>query len=144
MLKLIPSSDRTLILSFMKGSGILRKLAGGYDLDGMDVQRAVNESQDVFLVALDKDNPRGFISFRPEGKSIFSVHLCLKTIGEKTRAFFDLALKFAKERLGAATILAAYPESYRAVKILLSEFKFQDEAPWMLTPVPYSFKTLTL
>lgn len=144
MLQLTQSHNVSLILSFMKGNGIVRRLLGGYPDSGVDVAVTVNESKDVFLVAYDGEKPVGFISFRPEADRVFSIHLCLKTVGLKTRIAMRKALDFAKDRLFASRILAHYPRSYRAVTKLLDEFGFQEEPDWMLTPVPYCFRSLTL
>ncbi len=143
MMNLVESRDTDLILSFMKGDGIVRRCLGGWSFPDLNLREFVEESPARFLVAYEGDKPWGFVTLNEEFPGAMSIHLCLKTIGGKTRVFFRLALDYAKN-LGATVILAAYPESYRGTKKLLSEFGFYDAEPMFDAPCPYKFQRLSL
>lgn len=144
MITLVKTNDPDLILSFMKGDGITRRCWGGYEPNGVDLKSAIESSKATFLVAHDDSTPRGFVMLNPEDEASFSIHLCLKTIGDKTKTIFMMALEYAKNELGAREIKAAYPASYRACKAITSHFGFSEDPDTKETPVPYVFEKLNL
>ncbi len=143
MITLIPSKNPSVILSCM--SGVVReKCLGGYQDPGDSaIAEGIKESNCVFLMAREDEKDYGFVMFKPEGPGVFSIHLCLKSIGHKTREIFLSAITLARYS-GIAIIEAAYPSSNKAVTRLLEEFGFEKYENHSETPVPYEFKRLNL
>jgi hypothetical protein len=150
MLKLIPSKNPDIIMSFIKGPGLLKRCSGGIDLTGVDAKEAIRKSNATFLVATEDGlKGYGFVMFKPEGGSAVSVHLCLRTAGERTRRIFALAIHYAKLVMGATTVHAVFPESYRGCQRLAKSFNFKDDPtlkPYyaIKSVLPYAYKRLDI
>ncbi len=144
MITLVKTKDPILLTSFMKGEGITRRCWGGFEPQEVDLKMLIHHSKATFLVAYDDGFPKGFVMLNPESEGVFSIHLCLKTIGIKTKEAFALALLYAKDVLRAEEIKAAYPASYRACRLITQFFGFSQDDEVKQTPVPYVFEKLYL
>ena len=150
MIKLIPSKNADTIMSFIKGPALLARCSGGVDLSGVNAKEAIRQSKATFLIATEDGlKGYGFIMLKPEGGQSVSIHLCLRTVGERTRRIFALALHYAKLVMGASTIHAVFPESYRGCQRLAKSFNFKDDPtlkPYyaIKSSLPYSYKRLDI
>src|ERR1700757_1652440 len=103
MLELNETTDAEKIASFVKGEGIRRRCMGGSDTK-VDIPALVHDPKNVFMLAFDDKRPVGFVSLYPMGASAYSIHLCLRTVGEKTKKFVKMAFNYATHFLNAITI----------------------------------------
>lgn len=117
----IKSGDE--LLPFVAGRGIRRKCACGFVLTDDEVVKSFRNDS-IYLKAIDGVNTLGLVVLNPylDGAEI---HLCLRTIGEKTRNIFGMALNLAKT-IGITTVYANFPKSYRACLKLTEDFNFSD------------------
>lgn len=152
MIKLVPSKDPNVILKFVRGQGILRKCSGGAKIESMaNLGEFIKSSKAIFLVAIE-DNTKGlgFVMLNPEGSDAYSIHLCLRTVGPKTKKIVALAINYAQLVLGAFEIHAVYPSAYRACSQLSKYLGFRaDNAiksfyKGLPADVPYNFEVLKL
>ncbi len=124
MLSLIETRDEKKIAEFVKGEGIRRKCMGGSS-ESADIGQLVASKNNHFLLVFDDGKPVGFVSFSMIKPSKYAIHVCLRTMGAKTKKIISLAFNFAAYALAAESIYAIYPASYRAIKKLTAYFKFQ-------------------
>ncbi len=131
MISLVESKDTNLIMGFMKGRGVLRRCLGVRklpdDLDGIINQASylVKNPKNVFLVAYDDSIAKGFVALYPVVGYGWSMHLCLKTVGIKTKKIIKMAFSYISYHLNSNSVVWAYPSWARAVKALSSEFGFK-------------------
>jgi len=136
-------------MAFIKGPALLEKCAGGVNVKGIDFKEAIKTSKSTFLVASEDLKGLGFVMLKPEGGGAVSIHLCLRTIGEKSKRIFALALHYAKFVMGVNIIHAVFPEKYRACQRMAKFFNFKDDPtlkPYyaIKSVLPYSYKRLDI
>lgn len=151
MIRLTPTNNPEAVLKYIKGDGLLRKCCGGMkEIPTRDqLAEMVRKSRATFLVAQEDNRGLGFVVFNPESNGNYSLHLCLRTIGAKTRKIIALAVQYAKFVLATNEIDAVFPESHKACQRLSKELGFRDDKNLKLfykTPegVPYAFKKLII
>lgn len=149
MFKLIPSKDAALILSFIKGPALLKRCMGGVETDVSNLKRTIEESKSVFLVAVEDGKGLGFVTLNPQGPGAASIHLCLRTVGEKTKKIFQLAIMYAQHVMGVSILHAVFPEQYRGCMRLAKFFRFKDDFALkdyykIKSSLPYVYKRLDL
>lgn len=142
------TKDESLIMSFMRGPGIIRRCTGGFDRPANQSELIAND-KNTFLIAQDGDVKAGFVCLFPISETGYAIHLCLRTVGQKTKEIVKMAFEYAKTFLGAESIYAIYPQSARAVAKLCQYFGFvnDEEIPYLISvkpPEPYFFERLDL
>lgn len=130
-------SDPKTVLSFVKGNGVRRKCAGGIDLTDEEVIKSYSKDN-IYLNMIYNGNSVGMVIF-DKRKHGYGIHLCLRTIGVKTREIFSFVIELARIS-GMETIYADFPKQYRACKKLADEFNFSD----VCTSDEYWHKSLKL
>lgn len=149
-LRLTPTKNPDEVLMFIRGDGLLRKCAGGYDVDRDALKKWIAESKAVFLIASENGTRGlGFVMLNPEKNGAYSIHLCLRTVGEKSKRIVALAINYAKYVLGAIELDAVYPSKHKAVKRMAMNFGFRDDpnlVSFYKVPQdqPFSFQSLAL
>lgn len=124
-MNLVPFSDPQKVLSFVNGRGIRRRCAAGAVLSDSEVISSVMDTN-LYLEALDGLESKGMVVLEPFGNDV-EIHLCLKTIGKKTREVFAIAIRIGKA-CGFSRMLANFPINYRACLKLVNEFGFTDSS----------------
>ena len=156
MIKLVPSRNPDVILSFIKGKALMDKCAGGMEVDSNPdtLRNYIKSGKSTFLVAVEAEKGKpdkglGFVVLHSEGGTAMSIHLCLRTIGEKTKRIFALAINYIKYVAGCSVVHAVFPEEYRACQRLAKFFGFKDDPtlkPYyaIKSTLPYVYKRLDL
>jgi hypothetical protein len=147
MLTLEPTKDVELITSFVQGRGIRMRCSGGYE--PIDPSMSIQDPNNIYMLAKINDEPVGFVCLFAIGPRSYAIHLCLRTVGQRTKDFVEMAMFYAREMLNANTIFAIYPKAARAVTALCRYFNFQpnlqlEDALNQSTPVPYACETLKI
>lgn len=148
MLTLEPTKDVQIMLSFTQGEGIRRRLQGGF-VNTPTPEQVIADPSNVFLLAKENEDAKGFISLFPIMPGCYAIHLNLRTMGDVTKDFVAMAFMYAKEVLNAEAIFAIYPKSARAVTALCRHFEFKthpeiEDGLNINSPVPYACEILKL
>lgn len=150
MIRLTPTKKPDAVMMYCRGDGLLRRCAGGYDVDLVILEKFIEESPATFLIA-SEDGLRGlgFVMLNPEKNGAVSIHLCLRTKGDKTKKIVALALQYARFVMGFNEVNAIYPAARKALTLLAAHFGFRND-PNLKTiyPVPgdqpYAYQSLNL
>lgn len=126
MIELIRKKDTNEIMDFLKGEGIRKRCAGGVAISKEDCSMLVAGMGGCFLMAYEDSKLLGFVVFYPESASSYSIHVCLKTIGKKTRQVVKMAIEWSKENLNPNSILAYFRPDYRGAAKLAEDLNFVD------------------
>jgi hypothetical protein len=145
---LTETRSESTILSFLRGKGIIRRCTGGFTRPA-SISGLLSDETNHFLVANDGKRDVGFVCLFRVGDLGYALHLCLRTVGDKTKMVIDKALEYASKILGADHIYAVYPKSARAVRELCAYFGFVPDAAirGLFTaelPEPYAFERLDI
>ena len=148
-MKLVETSKYSDIEPFLRGEGVMRRVAGGSKamLSPKDV---IANPMNYFLLVYDDVKPVGFVCFYPHDKSGgYDIHVCLRTVGKKTKRAIAMAISYARMCLYARSIYAIYPKSARAVTALCRHFGFRidkvsEGAIQSNFTEPYAFERLDL
>lgn len=124
MIELTPIQDLDLVMSFVKGKGVRKRVSCGNDLTDEQVKDSIDFDKNLYLLAKE-DKTLGMVVVVDEGFPVVSLHLVLSTVGKKTREVFSKAIDYVKA-LGAEEIVAYFPKTYRAATKLVDEFGFKD------------------
>jgi hypothetical protein len=148
MLALSQTRDVNKIASFLKGEGVKRRCLGGFKHD-YDLSQIVSDPKNTFLLAKDGDKEVGFVVLSRHTATSQVIHLCLRTIGEKTKKIVGMSFNYARHFLEATAIYAMYPQSARAVEKLCRHFNFRKDRTFEASirlqyPEPYLFERLDL
>jgi hypothetical protein len=123
MLTISESKDYSNLAKFMQGEGIIRLCAGGQDVPKDAIEPAMEKSGGIFLLAKEGEKEWGFMTLQPEYDGAYSLHLCLRTIGSKTREFMGMAIEYARG-LGVKELLGYHPVWHRGAAKIVKEFNF--------------------
>lgn len=130
MLTLTETRDDAKVLAFIQGEGVKRRLTGGVEAPA-NAHDLIQSADNHTLLAFDEGKPVGFISLMQVLPRRFAIHVCLHTMGMKTKKLIAMAFNFAAYALDAESIYAIYPASHRAIKALTSYFKFREDTEIM-------------
>ena len=115
------------IKSFLKGDGI-RKLASGSayrQTSNSDIDRTVKDNSNVLLMVEDSGIKLGWIAFLYSGvQGMYAIHVCLKTLGNKTKQAIQKAINYIK-LFGASEIIAVYPKTRESLNRLTDVLGFK-------------------
>lgn len=127
MIRLTPTKDPEVILKFCRGPAILKRCAAGLNVDINQVRDWIGKTKAIFVVAHEENKGLGFIMFNPESNGAYSIHVCLRTVKEKTKKIIALGLSYAQYVLYAQEINAVYPKAYKSVALLANHFGFRED-----------------
>ncbi len=149
MIRLTPSKDPNVILKFLKGDAVLKKCSGGLPVKREDLPSLITKTKGIFLIAHEDTKGLGFIFLNPEQNGAYSIHICVRTIGEKTKKIFGLGIAYAQYVLFASEVDAVFPKSYRACALLANSFGFKEDKSIKMfyktpTDIPYFYQSLHL
>ncbi len=123
MLTISETTDYDNLAKFMQGDGIIRLCAGGESVTKEAVRPLMEKSGGIFLLAKEDEKEWGFLTLQPESEGVYSLHLCLRTIGSKTREFMKMAIEYAR-KLGVKELLGYHPIWHRGAARIIEEFHF--------------------
>jgi hypothetical protein len=147
-LKLTETNDYSLIEPFFRGEGVRRRCGAGKNWVD-DAKKAIANPKNYFLLAEDDAGKAvGFVCFYPHGPAAYSLHVCLRTVGKKTKKLIGIALSYARLCLYARHIYAIYPQANRAVVALCRHFGFRPDKSFSGADAgmaePHNFERLDL
>lgn len=128
MISLRQTSNVDDVKKFLSGNGVRNLCLGGakYIAPDETVEAAVSDQNNVILMADVDGREMGWVAFIKLCDGMYSIHLCVKTLGQKTKQIVSEGIEFMRG-YGAESIYAIYPKDRRAVNALTEFFCFKDD-----------------
>lgn len=135
-------SDPNCIASYVKGNGIRRLCANGEDISLDEAIRRIQEIDSSYVEVSEDGNKLGLVIFTPTGEhdGVFSIHLCLRSRGEKTFRAVTGAIEYARRNCGARFLIAAIPDGRESCHKLSEDIGFE----FLTRKDGFTIKTLKL
>ncbi len=129
MINIERTKDLNVFMSFLRGKGVERLCMGSSPTKIQDkqIEESLKDDHNQILIIKDGEKKVGWVAFVFLGGTAYSIHVCLRTIGRKTRDAIALALKYMKIVEHASHIYAVYPKDREAVARLANHLGFQED-----------------
>lgn len=146
MITVSETHDLESIRAFLSEPTMFKRLTRSVEA-AINIESALCQKHVIYHVVKDGTDVKGFIAYQTPTDYMAIIHVCLKTIGERTMYALNRSFALLRKR-GIKMILAAFSASRKDLRHLSDILGFveTDGSQWYVPsvkpPIFYSLKTL--